>query len=257
MKKTKIDIDIEKIPNEIRHLFKNATVYDSSCHSNALVYYLDTGYYIKTDTLHELEKEANLNRLFDALGLGVEVVAYVCADRDYLVTREAVGEDLTHFLQDPEQLCAILASSLRKLHAQPISGMPMSFRHQRYLESANGDYSGGCYDESVLTDRYTISSKEEAWNIMQANKSLLKADTLIHGDACLPNIIQNDGAFSTFIDFNLAGVGDRHIDLYWAIWSLQYNLKTSAYTDLFLDLYGRDNFNEDMLRVVAAFELFG
>ena len=63
--------------------------------------------------------------------------------------------------------------------------------------------------------------------------------------------------FSTFIDFDMAGVGDKHIDLFWAIWSLQYNLKTDAYTDLFLDLYGRENFDEDMLRVIAAFELFG
>ena len=36
-----------------------------------------------------------------------------------------------------------------------------------------------------------------------------------------------------------------------------YNLKTDAYTDCFLDAYGRENFEYDMLRVIAAFELFG
>ena len=56
---------------------------------------------------------------------------------------------------------------------------------------------------------------------------------------------------------SMAGVGDKHIDLYWAIWSLQYNLKTDQYTDYFLDQYGRENFDHDMLNVVAAFELFG
>jgi kanamycin kinase len=55
----------------------------------------------------------------------------------------------------------------------------------------------------------------------------------------------------------MAGVGDKHIDLYWAIWSLQYNLKTDEYTDYFLDQYGRDNFDYHMLKVIAAYELFG
>lgn len=73
----------------------------------------------------------------------------------------------------------------------------------------------------------------------------------------MPNILQNDGSFSCFIDFNMAGVGSKYIDLYWAIWSLQYHLKTDAYTDLFSDFYGRENINEDMLRVIAAYELFG
>ena len=257
MKKIKIDINIENFPTELRPLFENAAVYDSSCSSDAAVYYIDTGYYVKTDVLHSLADEAALNKLFHARGLGVEVVSYISADKDYLVTRSAIGEDLTHCLHDPKKLCEILAASLRKLHSQPINGMPVSSRLQRYLDSANGDYSGGYYDEWVLMDRFMVKSKGEAWSIMQASKHLLAADTLIHGDACLPNIIQNKGSFSTFIDFNMAGVGDKHIDLYWAIWSLRYNLKTDAYTDLFFDLYGRDNFNEDMLRVVAAYELFG
>lgn len=257
MKKTKIDIKIDIFPDEIKTLFENTTVYDSSCSSDALVYYVDSGYYIKIDALHNLTKEAELNQLFYAMGLGVEVVAYISTDKDYLVTRSAIGEDLTHYLSNPEKLCELLATSLRKLHSQSINDVPISSRYQRYMESANADINGGFYDESLLMNRYMISSKEEAWSIMQENKQSLVANTLIHGDACLPNIIQNNGIFNTFIDFNMAGVGDKHIDLYWAIWSLQYNLKTEAYTDLFLDLYGRENFNEEMLRVIAAFELFG
>ena len=82
----------------------------------------------------------------------------------------------------------------------------------------------------------------------------MKRDTLIHGDACLPNLIMENGRFRSFIDVGQAGVGDRHIDLYWAIWSLQYNLGTDAYTDLFLDLYGRGKVDEELLRVVAEVE---
>ena len=252
-----IDISPVEFPEAIRYLFKDATVYDSSCSPDASVYYLDNGYYIKTAPLNSLFGEAKLASLFAAKGLGVEVIAYISSGKDYLITRSAEGEDLTHHLEDPKKLCALLASALRRLHSMPTEGAPLSATFQQYMDSANGSPSGGSYDASVLMDPYRVASKEEAWAIMQANKHRLTPSTLIHGDPCLPNIIQKNGIFSSFIDCNMAGVGDKHTDLYWAIWSLQYNLKTNAYTNLFLDLYGRENFEEDMLPVIAAFESFG
>ena len=53
------------------------------------------------------------------------------------------------------------------------------------------------------------------------------------------------------------GVGDRHIDLFWGIWTLFFNLKTSAYCQRYLDVYGRDRVSEDALRTIAAIEVFG
>ena len=50
---------------------------------------------------------------------------------------------------------------------------------------------------------------------------------------------------------------NRHIDLYWAIWSLHYNFGTDAYADAFLGFYGRESVREETFRVVAAFEAFG
>lgn len=253
----KIEIDAGSFPSELQRYFAGGNIYDSSGHSGARVYFCDTGYYIKTDTKGELAEEAALGRFFHGKGLGVEVTAYISADQDYLVTKCAAGQDLTHFLDDPKKLCARLADALRMLHGQGIDGAPVSSRYRRYWDSANGDFSGGYYDESVRMDRFWISSKEEAWDILQANKNRLRADTLIHGDACLPNVIETGGKWETFIDFAMAGAGDRHIDLYWAIWSLQYNLKTDGYTDYFLDAYGRDAFDYEMLKVIAAFEVFG
>ncbi len=257
MKKTKTEIDINNLPPQIHHLFKDANVYDSSSSAGATVYYLDAGYYVKIAAVHTLANEARLSRLFYERGLGVEVIDYISTDKDYLVTRSAVGEDLTHYLHEPEKLCQILATALRTLHKQPINDVPVSRKCQYYMERANGSRDDGCYDEFLAVERFCVKDKEEAWELMQSGKKLFKNDTLIHGDACLPNVLQHKDRFSTFIDFDMAGVGDKHIDLFWAIWSLQYNLQTDAYTDLFLDLYGRENFDEDMLRVIAAFELFG
>lgn len=255
MRKQKIVMDRKELPSRLHWLFENAAIYDSSCSSGARVLFFDTGYYLKIDGPGELAGEAARGRFFHSLGLGVEVVDYFCEDRDYLVTRMAEGEDMTHHLDDPKRLCRVLADTLRQLHSRPVENVPVSPRLERYLESART--GAGYYDESVLMDRFPVASREEAWAIMQENKHRLKADTLIHGDACLPNIILKDWGFSSFIDFSLAGAGDRHIDLYWALWSLQFNLKTESYTDYFLDCYGREHFDMDMLRVVAAFELFG
>ena len=257
MKKTKLEININNFPSQIHYLFNNATVYDSSCSSEATVHYLDTGYYIKSATRHTLAREAKLSRLFLERGLGVEVIDYISTDKDYLVTRSAVGEDLTHYINEPEKLCEILAKALRTLHVQSIANVPVSWKYQYYMERANEKLEDGCFDDHIEMERFKFQSKEEVWELMQSGKKLLKSDTLIHGDACLPNVLQHEDRFSTFIDFDMAGAGDKHIDLFWVIWSLQFNLKTDAYTDLFLDLYGRENFDEDMLRVVAAFELFG
>jgi len=51
-------------------------------------------------------------------------------------------------------------------------------------------------------------------------------------------------------------VGDRHLDLFWGIWSLWFNLKTDRYRERFLDVYGREMVNEDVFPVIAALEVF-
>ena len=254
MKKTKIQLNLDEFPKQLNP-YLQGTVYDSSSSDVARVYYSDLGYYTKVSPKGTLEKEAETGKLFYSLGFGVEVLAYVTGEKDYLVTKEAIGQDLTHYLKEPERLCRRMAETLRKLHETPVNGLPLSPRMPQYKELAEGKISG--YADYILMPRFMISSEEEAKAIVKANYHRIKQDTLIHGDYCLPNIILDDWKFSALIDFNLAGVGDKHIDLYWALWSLNFNLKTDAYTDCFLDAYGRENFEYDMLHVIAAFELLG
>ena len=254
MKKTKVELSLSDFPKQI-HPYLQETVYDSSSSDVAKVYYSDTGFYTKVSPKDSLREEAERGRLFYQLGFGVEVVLYVSEDKDYLVTKEAVGCDLTHYIEEPEQLCKMMAQILRKLHATPTQGLPISSRMPQYQELAEGNVCG--YADYILMPRFMISSEEEAKKIIKENYHRIKTDTLIHGDYCLPNVVLDDWKFSAFIDFNLSGLGDKHIDLYWALWSLNFNLKTDAYTDCFLDAYGRENFDYDMLRVIAAFELLG
>ena len=56
-------------------------------------------------------------------------------------------------------------------------------------------------------------------------KAYIPGESLVHGDACLPNIMcRDDGTVNGYIDLGEMGVGDIEVDLSAAVWSLQYNL---------------------------------
>ena len=114
----------------------------------------------------------------------------------------------------------------------------------------------GHYDGSLFPDNWGYSSAQQAYEKICEVAPLLQADTLLHGDYCLPNIILKDGIFSGFIDLGNGGLGDRHIDLFWGLWSLSFNLKTDKWTDRFLDAYGRDSIQPELLEAIGAFEVF-
>lgn len=261
MKRTPIEPHMADMPAVFHPLFQNAAVYDSSCSPEARVIFIDkdTGYFLKSAPKGSLQTEAALTRYFHRKGLATEVLAYVSDDKDWLLTERVAGEDATYaaYLDDPKRLCDTTATLLRQLHDTDYTDCPVPHRTADYLATAEQNYRAGMYDSSLFLDNWAYPSAEEAWKVVEENRHLLKTDTLLHGDYCLPNIMLDDWRFSGFIDLDNGGVGDRHIDLFWGVWSLQYNLKTDRYRDRFLDGYGRENVDEDLLRVVAAAEVFG
>lgn len=222
MQKTETTINLDDFPKELHYIFKDAKVYDSSSNPTMTVLYSDLGYYVKIAEKDKLKKEAEMARLFENMGMGTEVVSYISGDKDYMVTRSAKGEDALAFLDNPKKLCEVLAEAMKYLHSRPIEDVPVSLCMETYANVEKG--------------------------------SCLKQDTFIHGDFCLPNVMLDNGEFSSFIDVGLAGVGDKHIDIYWVLWSLNYNLGTDKYTDYFLELYGRENVDMNVLKIVAEVE---
>ena len=242
-------------------LTDGADVYDSSSSPEARVYYIDRdgGYYLKCASDGALLREAEMTRYFHSLGLGAEVLHYSTGGGDIMLTRRVIGEDCTSkkYISDPKRLCDILAIELRKLHEIRYTGCPILNRTDEYKEAVLKNYRTGNYDTSHFPDSFGYSSAEEAYAVLCDGMDGLRTDTLLHGDYCLPNIILDDGKLSGFIDVGCGGVGDRHIDLFWGTWTLWFNLRTDRYRKRFLDAYGRDRVDEDMLRVVAAAEVFG
>ena len=132
----------------------------------------------------------------------------------------------------------------------------MPDRTGEYIAAVAENHRLKKWDDSLFPDNWGYRSADEAWAVVEEFSGELKNDVLIHGDYCLPNVILDNWNFSGFIDLGAAGIGDRHMDLFWGLWSLNYNLKSDAYRERFLDVYGKDGFNPEILRAIGAFEVF-
>ncbi len=261
MNRISVTVDPEQFPASLREFLSGADIYDSSCSPAARVWFIDRdgGFYLKTSAAGALEKEAKLTAYYHRKGLSTEVLSYEQSDADWLLTRRVAGEDCTHkqYLDDPKRLCDTTAELLRMLHETDFAGCPVPDRTADYIATAAENQRLRKWDASLFPDNWGYRSAEEAWAVVQDFSGVLKSDTLLHGDYCLPNILLDDWKFSGFIDLGTGGVGDRHIDLFWGAWSLGFNLKTDAFRNRFLDAYGRDRFDPEILRAIGAFEVFG
>lgn len=253
MKRKITQIDTRALPPELRSVVSGADVYDSSCSDAARVYFIerDGGYFLKTAAAGLLRREYEMARFFRSRGLAAETVCYISADRDYLLTRRIPGEDCTHFTDEPERLTDTLAAIMRALHESDAVGCVEVLPNM--IEESVKRRGAGVFHASEV---FGIVSPDEAWETIERGAGRLRADTLIHGDFCLPNVILDGWRFSGFVDVVNGGISDRHFDIADCVWSLWYNLGTDRFTDRFLDAYGRERIDPDCLRVAAAMQCF-
>ena len=261
MKKTLITKIPDAMPSEIYRFTEGRKIFDSSSSPEAKVYYIDRdgGYYLKRGERGTLASEAQMSAYFHKKGIGAKVLYYGTLEYDWLLTEAVSGEDCTsaRYLSSPGRLSALLGERLRELHETDFSDCPIKNRTHSYIALAEKNFREGSYDKSHFPDSFGYRSAEEAYKVFSEGKGLLRCDTLIHGDFCLPNICLLDWKLSGYIDLGGGGGGDRHIDLFWGGWTLGFNLGTDAYRDTFFDAYGRDKIDMDILKTVAAAEVFG
>ncbi len=262
MNKTPITVNLSEYPDELRPFLSGAELYDSSCSKAASVIFINSGggFYLKRAESGALRKEAMLTKYFADKGLAPTVLSYITfGGYDYMLSCAANGEDGTHriFLSSPERLCDVLAEAMRALHDTDTSGCPVPDRMSDYFVYAEKRYREGAFDPIGFSSECDFKTADKMWRFASERRRLLRSDTLIHGDFCLPNVILNEWKLASFIDIGNGGVGDRHIDLFWAAWSLCFNLKTDKYRSRLFDAYGRDKIDPEALLAVEAFEAFG
>ena len=260
MKKTLIPSLPMWLPEEIRAIGHGSDIYDSSSSPEARVYFIDRdgGYYLKVGAAESLRREAEMTEYFHKKGLGADLLSYISGEKDIMLSRAMAGLDCTSekYLAEPKRLAVTMGELLRELHSRPTSGCPVR-RMPEYLDTVRKNYERGLFDMSLFGDGASFKDADSAYRFVEENAGLLRSDVLIHGDYCLPNIMLDGWKFSKFIDLGNGGIGDRHVDLFWGAWTLNFNLGTDEYRDSFFDAYGRDAIDPLTIRVIEAAEYFG
>jgi kanamycin kinase len=223
MKKTIVTLNHESLPASVREFLYGASIYDSSS-SNAQTYFIDSKQpiFLKISKIGSLKSEYNMTQFLHTHHMAPKALLYVSdEENDYLVTEAIHGEDGIENIHivNPKKLVSVFGEYLRMLHSLPTDGCPYPDKTTDYLNEAS---ERGIDTSSLNEIHYTPND-----------------NVVIHGDYCLPNIIMENFSFKGFIDLGEGGIGDRHHDLYWGLWTLNYNLKTEDYHDTFLDAYGR------------------
>ncbi len=262
MKLKPVKLNIEIYPEAVINYMKDSALYDSSCSPQARVTFInkDDGYFLKEAAEGTLKTEAVMTGYMHSLKLSEEVLYYGSFHgRDYLLSRKIQGEDCTHpdYLSDPKRLCDTIASLLRELHEMDGKGCPVQDRIMTYTKSVKRGFDMRSYEPDLFKGIWEFESFSDAKCAAEEGLPLLKKEVLLHGDYCLPNVVLNNWKLSGYIDLDCGGIGDRHIDVVWGIWTLNYNLGTVEYTSRFIDVYGKDIIEFEKLRMIAAMEMIG
>lgn len=159
------------------------------------------------------------------------------ADAHWLLMSAVPGHDLASGDLPPDRLIHLYVEALQPLHALNIADCPFDQRIEAQLSRAAVRAAAGLVDEDDFDDDRTgwtvIQVLDAARQTAPANEDLV----VCHGDACLPNLLADNGAFTGFIDCGRLGIADRYQDLALAHRSLTYNLDAS-WADAFLAAYG-------------------
>ena len=221
-------------PAILRHVDPARLTADSLGRSEATVFDAG-GRFLKIAPRDTLRRAAMMQDYFAGKGLSAPLIAFEQDEtRDYLLVKALPGRNACEWLDDPLRFAAALGEATRALHETDAADCPLSDCNRRALEAF----------------------ARETGRPFQEDASRLQKDALIQGDCCLPNIFFEDRRFAGFIDLGDAGLGDRHLDLCAALWSLKYNLKTPRYNDRLLDAYGRDAVDGERLVLCARLTLY-
>jgi kanamycin kinase len=196
-------INLDDYPAEFHPLLSGAKLYDRSYSPGARANFIDKagGYFLKSAPKGSLEREAVMTRFFHRKGLSAAVLSYISDERDWMLTEKIPGDDCiaAKYLEQPERLCDITAELLAAFHAVDYSGCSVQNHTERYLAGARKNYFADTIDKTNYPDKdgadtmlkeyckdFGYTSAKEAWAVVEQHGHLLKSDTLLHGDYCLP-----------------------------------------------------------------------
>jgi aminoglycoside 3'-phosphotransferase-2 len=187
----------------------------------------------------ELPDEATRLRWLAGAGIACpNVIAQDVHDgQNWLLISAVPGRDLSAASITPQQCTEILATALRLLHAVDIRTCPFDHGLSSRMALARARMEAGEVDEDDFDDARLGQTADDIFRLLEIQKPEGADLVVTHGDACLPNLLADDGRFSGFVDCARLGVADRYQDLALAYRSVCGNFGEEWGRTL-LDLYG-------------------
>jgi aminoglycoside phosphotransferase len=201
-----------------------------------------------------------LSWAFDRLNIPFPVVEKARGGDNSTVFEIASG-DARWFLKTGGHLAPECAR-LRWLHGRLPVPEVVAFgpvgEQEALLMSAVPGTNLAVFAKRLSRDKITemLASALRAFHSVNASdcpfQAYMPGQTLVHGDACLPNVIcRDDAAVNGYVDLGEMGAGDVEVDLSAAVWSLQHNLGPGLGVQ-FLRAYGLPDATDDYAGRLSA-----
>ncbi len=253
------EIDLSELPKKIfSKLPKESTeiaVIKDKPRSKVLCF--NDKYYLKITTDGYLQNEPEMSAFLSAHDLAPKVIVFCRkGENGWLLTEAVKGINLLDLIRErPKETLYTYGKTLRKLHDLPVKDCPCENRSEMMIKRAAGKFFEG-KAEAALLEYCGIKTLSDAYSEMILLSKHAQRPSVIHGDACLPNLIVGENKEDAkFIDCGNGGIGDRNYDLFWALWSIHFNLKTDRYDKDFWRGYGKSP-DEKAIRLFGLISAF-
>ncbi|MDR2307768.1 MAG: aminoglycoside 3'-phosphotransferase [Paucimonas sp.] len=126
------------------------------------------------------------------------------------VPGRCLDETVTHA---PRVTMVLMAEALRQLHRLPIAQCPFDHALAARVRLAQARMQEGLVDEGDFDSLRLGRSAADVFAELLAARPANEDRVVTHGDACLANLMAENGRFSGFIDCGRLGIADRWQDL--------------------------------------------
>jgi len=161
-------------------------------------------------------------------------------DTHVLLMTAVPGRDMASLpTAKPAEIARLAGEALAALHAHDPATCPFDHRIDNRLPVAQLNLAAGRVHPVWELD----VPPEAAWAELLASRPTTEDLVITHGDACLPNLMVENGRFSGFVDCARLGLADRWQDLALALGSLERNCGPDLVAP-FLTAYGLAQIDE-------------